>query len=130
MRPCPRAHEGALAGAGFAEDQHLLARLDHGLSVADEDAAVTVRDRQALQREAGIGALQALDAADRVEALVEFFRRLDEGHDAARRGVPHGDELVAVDEPGEGDLDLEERRRELRHGPERQLAREIFWSRQ
>jgi hypothetical protein len=120
----------AFTGTGLAEDQHLLSRLHHRARVADQHAAGAIGYGEVLERYAPVAEFQALDATGLVEARVELLRRLDERHHAARRGVPHGDELIAINEPGEGDLDLEKGRRELRHRAKRQLAGEVFWGRQ
>ena len=117
------AHERALADAGIADEQHLLAGHDDRVGIADQDLPGTVGHRQAGDLDAPLGRLHQGDAAHRpVEALVELVGGLDQLHDAPRGGVPLRQGLVVVDEPGEGQLHLHEGGGELRHRAERQVA--------
>ena len=80
ISPWPRpeagdgAHERALAGAGFAGHQDLLAKLDGDIRIVHHDGAVAQRDRDILQpdRRAFI-----LAAADRAGLVFDVVERID-----------------------------------------------------
>ena len=128
-QPRDRAHQRALAGAGFAGHQQPLAGLDHDFGFADHGGAVVERHREIVEAEHGVAlGLAALDAADAVAALgaLEPVERHHQRGDAARAGVPVGEPRIIVDQPAERGLHDGEGGGRLHHLSERHAAVEKF----
>jgi hypothetical protein len=103
---CYGANQRALAGPGFACDQHALARHDFDFGFIDHRSAVVEGDRKVAQpQRRPFTVLAARDAAD--AAGFGPFERIERQHQAAdppRRRRPIGEPGIIVDQPVESGL--------------------------
>ena len=121
------AHQRALAGPGFAHDQHAFGGADVGRRAGDQHVAGGAGDVEVAERDrVGI----VLADHDRLGLrvgllLVERVERVGEAVDAVDACVPLRDPRVVVDQPAQRRLHVDHRRDRLHEAAESDLAGEV-----
>ena len=121
------AHDGALAAARLAADQHALAGLDLDLGLGHQGLAVGPRQADLAQHQAIGTARRHLDmlAIGGLDRVLEIVQRRVELHDTVDGGAPVGEAREVVDQPRQCPLHVGEGLRGLHQPAQLQLAAEI-----
>ena len=110
------AHQGALAGAGFAHQHHALAACDDNVGIVDDDGAIVQAHGQVAQAQRDAILLRAGNGAGPAGLFQrhEVIERGQQRGHAPHRGLPVRETRVILDQPVERALHLHEGGRGLR----------------
>ena len=127
-KPADGAEQRRFPGAGFALDQHALARRDHGGGAGDHRGAVGEGDLQASSTSASaapsaVSSMVMVGCAGSAASASRSSSASLEGREARDRAAPFGDAREVVDEPVERRLHLAEGGADLHQPAQRHRAR-------